>query len=238
MIWGSRKEKLESADPVTDRHGVDHPVEPSGATEPIMGSYEVSTYDYNIFEQVDGNWQLQPQGLQVEIGNQVQDSFATAANSYQVMQQKEEPEEGNEETMTAEDICWIHGILATTTTDLRREGELETAFLEWDGGTKTTIFHTPKKENIAAARKDRWSSPKDRAGWALTHWYEQGMANLPVWPACSWCGQPTDHYSSKGFSDHGRNGPHIVRCLECTRDEELMRGMSAHTQETDRDSSC
>ena len=115
------KGKLESQVPGTDRPVADRPGEPVPATEPITGSFEVATYDYIIFEQVDGNWQLQPQGLQVEIGHQSQDSSVTAANSYQAMQQKEEPKEGNEETVTAEDIRWIHGTLATPTIDLRRE---------------------------------------------------------------------------------------------------------------------
>ena len=174
------------------------------------------TSDFIVFEVVDGKWVMQPSGLQMETGgpalgpaDRIQEDFSHL--------------EHHTCLITPENIQWIHAILNPPGLDLRGGGELATVLGEWGDGLSsgTQVFSPPDRLTLADSRRDRCSSPLDRAGWALLHWYEQGLAGGPILPACTWCGHPAtsgcDTCATRGA---GSTLP-LTKCLDCAADEAL-----------------
>ena len=130
--------------------------------------------------------------------------------------------------IASEDILWIHTILNPPGLDLRGEGELERAMGVWGGGLSvgTQVFTPPNRLTITCSRRERCSRPHDRAGWALLHWYKQGLTLLPILPACTWCGQPANSACDRCTTALDGSAHPLSRCQECASDE-LLRGCRA-----------
>ena len=96
---------------------------------------------------------------------------------------------------------------------------------EWGDGLSagTQVFTPPSRLTITSSRRDRCSRPQDRAGWALLHWYEQGLSLGPVIPACTWCGHPaTSGCETCATVGAGTTRP-LSKCLDCAADV-LLKG--------------
>ena len=187
--------------------------------EPQTGDpFQSMTSDFIVFEEVDGKWVLQPSGLQMETGGP---ALGPAART----QEELIPLEHQTCTITPEKIRWIHTILNPPGLDLRGEGELARAMGEWGDGLSagTQVFSPPDRLTLTGSRRDRCSRPHDRAGWALLHWYEQGLSLGPITPACTWCGHPaTSGCETCATVGAGSTHP-LTKCLDCAADL-LLKG--------------
>ena len=191
----------------------------TGSDEPQrVESFQSVTSDFIVFEEVNGKWVLQPKGLQMETRGLAPGPLATT-------QGEGTPPSDQICNITPEKILWIHTILNPLGLDLRGEGELARAMGEWGDGLSagTQVFTPPSRLTIKCSRRERCSRPQDRAGWALLHWYEQGLSQVPVIPACTWCGQPATSACEACTTVVVNIARPLSKCLECAADE-LLRG--------------